>query len=36
MGQIFYACVYDTEKKNCSVIDADKFHTNCSFTTVDA
>jgi lipopolysaccharide biosynthesis glycosyltransferase len=29
MGQIFHACVYDTEKKKCSVIDADKFHANC-------
>ena len=29
MGQIFYACAYDTESKNCCVYEADKFHANC-------
>ena len=29
MGQIFYACAYDTESRICSTIDADKFHANC-------
>jgi hypothetical protein len=29
MGQIFDACVYDTEDRICSVLDADKFHANC-------
>lgn len=29
MGQIFYACAYDIETKNCCVIYADKFHANC-------
>jgi len=29
MGQIFRACVYDTENRICSVVDADKFHANC-------
>ena len=29
MGQIFYATVYDTKKKECFSEDADKFHANC-------
>jgi hypothetical protein len=29
MGQIFYACVYDTENRICSVVNVDKFHANC-------
>jgi hypothetical protein len=29
MGQMFNACVYDTKKRICSVIDADKFHASC-------
>ena len=29
MGQIFYACAYDTETRTCYVEDADKFHANC-------
>ncbi|MDR3108348.1 MAG: hypothetical protein LBU65_01495 [Planctomycetaceae bacterium] len=29
MGQIFYACVYDTKIKTCYVNGADKFHANC-------
>ena len=29
MGQIFYACAYDTETKTCCVVDADKFQANC-------
>ena len=29
MGQIFYACAYDTETKTRCVYEADKFHANC-------
>jgi hypothetical protein len=29
MGQIFNACIYDTDDMTCCVIDADKFHANC-------
>lgn len=29
MGQIFYACAFDIENKTCSVVAADKFHSNC-------
>jgi len=29
MGQIFVATVYDTKKKECFSVDADKFHANC-------
>ena len=29
MGQIFHACAYDIDTKECCVIDADKFHANC-------
>ena len=29
MGQIFYACAYDTGARECCTIAADKFHANC-------
>jgi len=29
MGQQFYGCAYDIEKKTCCVVNADKFHANC-------
>lgn len=29
MGQIFYACAYDMDSKECCVVGADKFHANC-------
>jgi len=29
MGQIFYACAYDTETRTCCMMNVDKFHANC-------
>jgi hypothetical protein len=29
MGQIFYACAYDTETRTCCTMNVDKFHANC-------